>query len=388
MEKSNSVLPEGALSGVTVIDFSRLLPGPLCSMILADHGARVISVEDRRFAAQNLFFSTVNRNKEHMTLNLKSEEGREIFFGLVEKADVLMEGFRPGVMERLGAGYEAVSAANDRIVYCSISGYGATGPLRDRPGHDVNYLARCGLLDMIGKPEDPPVIPNFQAADVIGGSMNAAVGILLALLARERTGKGQFVDISMTDGALYLLALPLYRHFEAKEPQRRWDTFLSHRFACYNTYETADGRCLSVGAVEPVFWEALCRDLGLEEYTLLQFDEERREEIIAAFRSRFRERPLDEWAGFMEKVEACCEPALTLEEAMDDPHFKSRGMVLDFPDEAGSTRPTLGVAAKLSRTPGSVRTPPVPFGRSTRSVLAELGYADGEIQGFFDRGAV
>ena len=180
----------GALSGITVIDLSRLLPGPYCSMILADHGARVIAIEDRRFQDDAFFIPAVMRNKQHMTLNLKTDQGRQIFFRLAETADVLIEGFRPGVVERLGVDYAAVSKANPRIVYCSITGYGQGGALRDRSGHDVNYMAQSGVLGLIGYPDRPPCIPGVQFADIAGGSLHAVAGILLALLAREKTGRG------------------------------------------------------------------------------------------------------------------------------------------------------------------------------------------------------
>ncbi|MGD8258777.1 MAG: CoA transferase, partial [Desulfobacterales bacterium] len=201
---------QGTLSGITVIDLSRLLPGPYCSMILADHGARVIAIEDRRFLADGLFFNIVNRNKEHMSLNLKTDEGKEIFFRLVQTADVLLEGFRPGVVNRLGVDYDSVRKVNSQIIYCSITGYGQNGPYRDRVGHDVNYLSNAGVLNLIGEPDRPPSIPGVQIADIAGGGMNAAIGILLALFAREKTGKGQYIDISMTDGMVAFLPAVMF----------------------------------------------------------------------------------------------------------------------------------------------------------------------------------
>jgi crotonobetainyl-CoA:carnitine CoA-transferase CaiB-like acyl-CoA transferase len=199
-QKGKTMFKPGALDGITVIDLSRLLPGPYCSMILADHGARVIAIENKRFMADGLFFNTINRNKEHMSLNLKTDAGKQIFFKLIEKADVVLEGFRPGVVDRLGADYESVRKVNPKIIYCSITGYGQDGPFRDRVGHDVNYLSFSGVLNLIGEPDRPPSIPGIQIADVAAGGMNAAIGILLALFAREKSGRGQYIDISMTDG--------------------------------------------------------------------------------------------------------------------------------------------------------------------------------------------
>jgi crotonobetainyl-CoA:carnitine CoA-transferase CaiB-like acyl-CoA transferase len=250
--EGKTMFKPGALDGITVIDLSRLLPGPYCSMILADHGARVIAIENKRFMADDLFFNTINRNKEHMSLNLKTADGRQIFSKLIEKADVLLEGFRPGVVDRLGADYESVRKVNPSIIYCSITGYGQDGPFRDRVGHDVNYLSFSGVLNLIGEPDRPPSIPGIpdrppsipgiQIADVAAGGMNAAIGILLALFAREKTGRGQYIDISMTDGMVGFLPVALYfQQLTGKDP-RRADMMLSHRYACYNTYETADGR--------------------------------------------------------------------------------------------------------------------------------------------------
>jgi len=204
------MLEKGALTGISVLDLTRLLPGPFASMTLADHGAQVISIEDKRFVADDFFITTVNRNKEHISLNLKSPEGKEIFFRLVKTADVVMEGFRPGVVQRLGVDYETVRQVNPGIIYCSITGYGQTGAFADRAGHDINYLSHSGVLGLVGGMDSTPSIPGVQLADIAGGGMNAVIGILLALVARNQTGLGQYIDISMTDGTLGLLSLPLF----------------------------------------------------------------------------------------------------------------------------------------------------------------------------------
>ncbi|MGD9261584.1 MAG: CaiB/BaiF CoA-transferase family protein, partial [Desulfobacterales bacterium] len=281
---------QGTLSGITVIDLSRLLPGPYCSMILADHGARVIAIEDRRFLADGLFFNIVNRNKEHMSLNLKTDEGKEIFFRLAQTADVLLEGFRPGVVNRLGVDYDSVRKVNSQIIYCSITGYGQNGPYRDRVGHDVNYLSNAGVLNLIGEPDRPPSIPGVQIADIAGGGMNAAIGILLALFAREKTGKGQYIDISMTDGMVaFLPAVMFFQQLTGQEPRRAND-MLSHRYACYNTYETADGEYISIGAVENRFWKKLCEVLEVPQYAELQYDDQHRLKIIDYMRETFKKK--------------------------------------------------------------------------------------------------
>ena len=376
------MLNKGALSDITVIDLSRLLPGPYCSMILADHGARVIAIESKQFIADGLFFNTINRNKEHMSLNLKTEEGKQIFSQLVEKADVVLEGFRPGVVNRLGVDYERVHKLNPKIIYCSITGYGQHGPFRERVGHDVNYLSYAGVLNLIGEPDRPPSIPGIQIADIAGGGMNAAIGILLALFAREKTGKGQYIDISMTDGMVAFLPIALYfQQLTAKDPKRA-DALLSHRYACYNTYETADGRFLSIGAVEYRFWKGLCDHLGVSEYAALQYDDSRRKEILDFMRSTFKNKTLDEWDAELGHREICWGRIQTFSEMLDDPLFREREMVLELEDQPGEKQPAIGVPIKLSETPGSVRRAAVDFGESTVSILKELGYSEKEIMRF------
>jgi len=373
---------KGALDGITVVDLSRLLPGPYCSMILADHGARVIAVENKRFMADGLFFNTINRNKEHMSLNLKTDAGKQIFFKLIEKADVLLEGFRPGVVDRLGADYESVRKVNPKIIYCSITGYGQDGPFRDRVGHDANYLSFSGVLNLIGEPDRPPSIPGIQIADVAAGGMNAAIGILLALFAREKTGRGQYIDISMTDGMVGFLPLTLYfQQLTGKDP-RRGDAMLSHRYACYNTYETADGRFLSIGAVENRFWERLCDHLDVPQYGTLQYDDSRRKEILEFMRSTFKKKTLDEWNAELAGLEICWGRVQTFSEVLDDPLFREREMLLELQGKAGEKQTAIGVPVKLSDTPGSVRSVAPDFGENTPAVLKELGYSEKEIKEF------
>ena len=380
------MLKNGALSGITVLDLSRLLPGPFCSMILADHGARVISVEDKRFMADDFFITTVNRNKEHMSLNLKTPEGKEIFFRLVKKIDILLEGFRPGVVNRLGIDYETIRNVNPKIIYCSITGYGQTGPYRNRAGHDVNFLGYSGVLNLMGEPDRPPSIPGVQIADIAGGGMNAAIGVLLALLARDKTGKGQYIDISMTDGMVSLLPLTLFFQQRTGENPKRGESLLSHRYAFYNTYETADGRHITIGAVENRFWKLLCEHLGVPEYTPLQYNENRRQEILAFMRTTFKKKTLAEWEAELADLDVCWGRVQNLDEVLQDPLFLEREMIVDIRQKKRGKITTLGVPVKLSETPGTVRTPPVDFGESTVSILQELGYTEDQIKAFADKG--
>jgi crotonobetainyl-CoA:carnitine CoA-transferase CaiB-like acyl-CoA transferase len=380
------MLKNGSLSGITVLDLSRLLPGPFCSMILADHGARVISVEDKRFMADDFFITTVNRNKEHMSLNLKTPEGKEIFFRLVKKIDILLEGFRPGVVNRLGIDYDTIRNVNPKIIYCSITGYGQTGPYRNRAGHDVNFLGYSGVLNLMGEPDRPPSIPGVQFADIAGGGMNAAIGVLLALLARDKTGKGQYIDISMTDGMVSLLPLTLFFQQHTGENPKRGESLLSHRYAFYNTYETADGRHITIGAVENRFWKQLCEHLDVSEYTPLQYNENRRQEILDFMRTTFKKKTLAEWEDELADLDVCWGRVQNLEEVLQDPLFRDREMVVDIRQKNRGKITTLGVPVKLSETPGTVRTPPVDFGESTVSILQELGYTEDQIKAFADKG--
>ncbi len=378
----NQMLAQGALTGIKVLDLSRLLPGPFCSMILADHGADVLAIEDGTKQGQEIFFNGVNRNKRHMSLNLKTETGRHIFFKLVKDADVILEGFRPGVVKRLGVDYESVKAVNPGIIYCAITGFGQTGPMKDRVGHDVNFLSEAGILDLMGNPDQPPSIPGVQIADIAGGAMNGAIGILLALVARNTTGKGQYIDISMTDGVAGFMILPHFFSQLFGQVQQRSKTMLSHRYACYNTYETADKRYLALGAVEAVFWQRLCTLLGAPEFIPLQYDENRRAEIISWLKDVFLGHTAEHWQEVLGDADVCCSIVKTLEEAMTGDLFREREMVVELPSGNGIPVTTFGVPVKLSHTPGKVRTPPEDFGQSTADILKGLGYSPEEINKF------
>ena len=377
----------GALKGITIIDLSRLLPGPYASMVLADHGARVINIEDPRYAAEGLMVTTISRNKEHVALDLKHPRGRQIFFELAAQADIVLESFRPGVVQRLGVDYEAVRAVTPDIIYCSLTGYGQNGPYRERAGHDVNYLACAGVLDLMGYKDRPPAIPGIQLADMAGG-LNAAIGILLALLARNRSGEGQYVDVSITDSLLAMMPVVLLmRQLLGQSPQRG-NGMLAHRYACYNTYETLDGRHLAVGCVEARFWEELCRFLDLPDLIPLQYDEDHREDVIGRLRRVFKTRTLAAWESAMAGRDVCCEAVRTFDEAVRSPLFRARGMQPALDGNNGPDQAHIGIPVKLGATPGGIRTPPVAFGQNTTAVLAELGYTEAAIDALRGEGII
>jgi crotonobetainyl-CoA:carnitine CoA-transferase CaiB-like acyl-CoA transferase len=395
----------GPLEGLRVLDLSRLLPGGFCSLLLADLGAEVLKVEDTGMgdyvrwsppyvegaqdSARSALFLSLNRNKRSIRVDLKSAAGREVLLRLARAHDVLLESFRPGVLDRLGVGYERLRQENRGLIYCGITGYGQDGPKRDVAGHDMNYLALGGLLALTGEPDGPPVQAAAQIADVGGGALMAAVGILAALRERERSGEGQVVDVSMFDGALSFLALIAAQTLLDGVTPRRGLLPLSGLFACYRPYECKDGGWVACGALEPKFWQAWCRGVGREELVEQQFaapGSDGHRAVEEAFRSRTRA----EWEAFAAEHDCCLEPVLDLSEALDSELVRAREMVVDL-KQPGATAPVrlLGLPLKLGRTPGDpTRAPGPALGEHTDEVLAAAGYDPGEIAALKASGAV
>jgi alpha-methylacyl-CoA racemase len=393
----------GALADVRVLDLTRLLPGGFCSLMLADFGAEVLKVEDTgmgdymRWApphyegpdesAASAYFLALNRGKRSIRINLKEERGREVLLKLVREYDVVLEGFRPGVLDRLGVGYERLRQENPRLVYCAITGYGQDGPYRDRSGHDMNYLALVGLLGLTGDPDGPPVQDAGQVADLGGGALMAAFGIMAALRERDRSGKGQLVDISMADGALSWLVMVAARYFADGVTPHRGDLELSGSLVCYRPYPCADGY-VSLGALEPKFWQAWCRGVGRDDLIDKQF-ERPGTDAHAEVERIFLERTRAEWQEFASNHDCCLEPVLDLDEALDSDLVRARGMVTEV-DQPGASEPVrmLGSPVKLSRTPADTRGPGPALGEHTREVLTALGYDDSDIAALEESGAV
>jgi len=368
-----------ALSQLKVLDLSRQLPGPFCSMMLADLGADVTCIASPN-DPMGIGIPFLARNKRHMTLNLKSAAGRDILFRLVDEADILLEGYRPGVPQRLGTDYDVLKERNPRLIYCSISGYGQDGPYRDRVGHDINYLGYAGVLNFVGEAGGPPVIPGVQIADIAGGALMATVGILAAVIARQQTGRGQFVDIAMLDGSLACNAYHILMWFIKGQLPQRGGEQLTGRYPCYAVYETKDARHLTVGAFEPHFWATLCRELGYEQFIAAQWDEgPTREEIFRLFRAAFRDKTLNEWMRQLGDKEICIGPVNTLEETFNDPQLRHRQMAIELDGPMGKT-PAIGTPIKLSDTPAGVRTPPPFFGQHTDDIVAALGFSTADIE--------
>ncbi|MGH9843384.1 MAG: CaiB/BaiF CoA transferase family protein [Blastocatellia bacterium] len=383
------------LDGIIVLDLTRLLPGAVATMMLGDFGAGIIKIEEpgtgdparqsragiqKKEGQPGAYFLATNRNKRSITINLKHERGREIFLKLAARADAVIEGFRPGVMDRLGIGYETLKAINPRLIYCAITGYGQDGPYRLKAGHDANYLSVAGLLSVNGPKDGPPVLSGVQLADLAGGSLHAVIGVLLALQARERTGEGQMVDVSMMDGSLALMYVPFASYLANGAQPQRGNEGLSGRYACYQIYETNDGRYLSLGALEPKFWENACRVLGREDFIAQCFKSSAQEEMIAAFREIFKARTAAEWITAFEGVDTCIALINDIEEMINDPQVRHRGLIAEIEHPTEGSLKQIAPTVKLSATPGAMALPPPRLGEHTHTILQELGYATETIE--------
>lgn len=373
-----------ALAGIRVLDLSRMLPGPFASMMLGDLGAEVIKVEEPRagdptrysppaIGKQSAAFLQVNRNKKSIALDLKQAEARDLFLKLAATSDVILEQFRPGVVDRLGVGFEAVKAINPRIVYCGLTGFGQSGPHCDRSGHDMNYLALAGVLGLTTDERGKPVIPGVQVADLAGG-MVAAFAILAALMARNQTGRGQYVDVSMFDVMMAMLAIPAAHHFAGNQIAVGGKYALSGAYPFYNIYETGDGKYMTLGALEPKFWANFCTRVGREEWTARQFDDgARREALFADVRALFKTRTRDEWVEMMRDADCCCEPVLSMADAFAHAQTTARAMVGELATTNGERVSQLGPPYQLSDTPPRMRVIAPMLGEHTDELLAALG---------------
>lgn len=374
------------------------MPGPLCTMILGDLGADVIKVEqpeigDYARSAPPLLGNTgsaflmLNRNKRSITLNLKKAEGQEILRKLAAKADVFVESYRPGVAERLGVGYQAISQVNERIVYCSISGFGQSGPYRDLVGHDLTYTAYSGAIGATGSKDGPPVIPAIQVSD-IQAAMYATIAITAALYRREKAGKGEFIDISLMDAAVASMIMPMSFHL-AGESTERGSSFLSGGAPFYNIYETADRKYVAIAPLEPKFWIELCSVLRLEKYQDKQLTSEAeadriREDLAGIFRQKTR----DEWVKILNEREIPCAPIYDVREVLADPHVRSRKMIFEMETEAFGRLNQLATPIRVSHSPLTARSPPPRLGEHTLQVLQELGYSMTDVERLKSAGAI
>lgn len=379
------MLSSRPLHGMRILDLTRLAPGPFASLLLANLGAEVIKVEDPAFgdparyplsaawAGQpagsgddSALFRLLNRGKKSITCNLKSIQGRVIMLQLISSVDVLMEGFRPGVMERLGLSYDAARETNPRLVYASLSGFGQNGPYREKACHDLSCVALSGWLDLTGAVGGPPALSAIPVADM-SAALWLALAVNAALLARERTGKGCYLDISMLDSVFSLLAVPLAEMIAGGDPPRRGDTMLSGKLACYNLYPTQDGLFMCLAAIEPRFWQSFCTAVGREEWWPRQLEPDQGP-LIADVAALFRSQPRSYWEDLFSARDCCCEPVLSAEEAVAHPQVKARGLRLN-----GILNSPLGSTEELAEAAPCL-------GEHTAQVLAELGYTLDDVE--------
>ena len=388
----------GPLKGLKILDFTTLLPGPYATMMLADLGADVLRVVSGSrpdladfmppcIAGTNLSCVTaaLGRGKRSLALNLKDPRAVKIVLKLIECHDILIEQFRPGVMAKFGLDYETLRKTNPALIYCSLTGYGRTGPMKNRAGHDINYLARSGISSYSGRKASGPSLMGIQIADIASGSNNAVIGILAAVVHWQMTGEGQHVDVSMTDGMIAFNALAGAAFLVDGTETRREEGVLNGG-SLYDFYETKDGQHLSFGGLEPQFFAAFCQTIGRPDLIpggVAPRDVDRtKEEVRAILRTKTRE----EWMVLFGKVDACVEPVLDLGEALRDPHVEARGLVVEVDLPGGGKVKQLGHPIRYSATPPEYRSAGVPAGTHTREVLREIGYTESEIDEFAKTG--
>lgn len=380
------------LRGVRVIDLTRLLPGPMCTLHLADLGADVIKVEDLKAGdyAAPIVRELLNRNKRGIQIDLKHPSGVATLLRLCESADVLVEGFRPGVMARLGVGYDVVKQHNPKLVYCSISGYGQTGPLSQLGGHDVNYAALAGVSHQVGTPQGDLALSNVPVADLLGGTMNAVMGILAALFDAARTGVGRHVDVAMADGVLAHAVLPLAALHTHGQVRATGADKLTGALPCYGFYATQDGRYLAVGALEAKFWQRFCECLQRLDLAPLHLSATPaqqqwvRDELSALIKSQ----PLSHWVAVFQGEDCCVTPVLTLDESLQQAHFVQRGMVHPGLSHSGQPMTQLACPVQMSDFVFQIERSAPAQGQHTTPILQELGFTDDAIASLFDQEAV
>lgn len=389
-------MENGPLTGVKVLDLSLLLPGPLCSQHLADMGAEVIKVENPRVGDMTRYltskvskddfaeagaFLQLNRNKKSITVNIKREGGREVIMRLLKDADILLEGFRPDTLNDLGIGYEQLKEKFPRLIYCAISGYGATGHYKEHAGHDANYIARAGLLALNGVKAGPPVLPGFQVADIAGGTLTALAAILAALYAREKTGKGQFIDVSMQDGATPFLSLLLGDYIATGNEPERGNDMLSGMLPNYKIYETKDGKYVVLAALEEKFFQTFLRQIDREDILRnMTRDAAGFAAATAELEKIFKSKTYAEWAPLFENPDSCFSGLSSLGEVLQDKHLRERGTVIEIDHPKLGKLPVIGSPFHFSETPVSYRLAPPEMGEHTEEVLKSAGFSLAEIE--------
>jgi alpha-methylacyl-CoA racemase len=382
------------LAGIKVLDLASVGPAARCSRILADYGATVIKVGStpRKGAVQiqpPFYAYSANRGMKRSQVDLKAPAGKAAFLRLAAAADVIIESFRPGVVKRLGIGYDDIRRINERIVYCSTSGYGQRGPAAQWAGHDLNYLAVGGYLHCGGRRADGgPALPGATVADSAGGGMQAAIAILAALLRRNVTGTGEYLDVSVAEGVLFLTSLYVDQYLATGSKPGPGHDILTGRYACYDVYQARDGQWLAVGAIEPAFYANLCKALDCEQWIPYQTDDARQDDIRAAFRAAFAKRDRDEWVAELAPRDTCVAPVYAIDELSQDAHFRDRKVFVAARHAQRGTFEQVGpLMAGIDR---SATTYAVPDSSATDTVelLRQVGLSKKEIDDLYDQGAV
>ncbi len=389
-------MENGPLTGVKILDLSLLLPGPLCSQHLADMGAEVIKVENPRMGdltrymgtkvtkgefSETGFFLQLNRNKKSITVNIKREGGRDVIFRLLKDCDILLEGFRPDTLNELGIGYEQLKEKFPRLIYCAISGYGATGVYKEHAGHDANYIARAGLLALNGVKGGPPVVPGFQVADIGGGTLTALAAILAALYAREKTGRGQFLDISMQDGSAPFLSLYMGEFIASGKEPERGNEALSGMLPNYQVYETKDGKYVMLAALEENFFKTFLRQIDrVDLLENMSRDEAGFKAVHAELEKIFKAKTYAEWSPLFENTDSCFSGLSSMGEVVQDRHLRERGMIREMDHPRLGKVTVIGSPFHFSETPVTYRSAPPTQGEHTDEILTAAGFSAAEIE--------